>query len=371
MKNYLIGFVALLILIAGGWNLSSHTTTTADSIKIGFIGPLTGDAAAYGADTLGGATIAIGEINAAGGVNGKQLELVSEDGKCSAKEGLNAAQKLINVDQVRFIVASSCSGELLGYAPFAEQSEVIVISTLSSNPDVADAGDYIFRNNVSDDEGGKQLASLIGKEFKKVAVITEDASFPQGLRKVFANTFTKSGGSIVADEIYPPGSTDFRTLVLKIKAAKPDAIFVNPQAPAAGAGIAKQIRELGMQEQLYLVYMSGPEFAASGSAAEGAYVVDVPGLAVGKGDELLTKFKTKYGHEPGFPYYVGSTYDAVRLVADAIKKGGEDTGKAKSYFYGLSNYDGTIGRYHFDQKGELVGINMVVRKVVDQKAVVQ
>ena len=369
----LIGGIIVLALIV--WGITAFTNpagapvSETGPIKIGFIGPLSGDAAAYGADTISAAKIAVEEINASGGINGRSIEFISEDGKCSAKDGLSAAQKLIGIDKVKFIVSSSCSGELLGYTSFAEQNKVLVLNTLGSSPKITEAGDYIFRNDPSDVDGGKQLADLVMKNYKKVAVITENTEYAQGIRGVFVDTLKKNNATVTADEVFPPESFDFRSIVLKVKATNPEAIFLNPQTPANAARLAKQIRELGMDQQLYVAYMSGPEFSASGSHAEGTLVIDAPGLSTGKGSELLSKFKATYSREPGYPYFVGATYDAVYILSQAIGNVGEDTTKAKDYLYDLPSYQGTVGTYRFDANGDLVGINYVVRKVVGQKTV--
>lgn len=368
-----IGIVAIVLIVwaivAARTNDGENQSQNKETIKIGFIGPLTGDAAAYGADTSNAAQLAAQEINDAGGINGQKIEIIIEDGKCNGKDGLSSAQKLVSVDKVKFVLSSSCSGELLGYASFAEQNNILVLNTLGSSPKITQAGNFIFRNAPSDTDGGKQLADLVLKQYKKIAVITENTEYAQGIREVFTDTIKKNAGTITADEVFPPNSTDFRSVVAKIKTTNPEAIFINPQAPANAARLAKQIRDLGMKQQLYVAYMSGPEFAASGPAVEGAYIIDVPGFVGGRGEELLSKFKTTYNREPGYPFFVGATYDALYILKDAIQASGIDSVKAKDFLYNLPQYEGTVGTYSFDDNGDVQGISFVVRKVVDQKTV--
>ncbi len=217
----ILWIVGIVIIVAVAIAATRDSNTDTGPIKIGFIGPLTGDAAAYGADTIEAAKIAQDEINNSGGINGRQIKIIQEDGKCQAKDGLSAAQKLITVDQVKFMVTSSCSGELLGYSNIAEQNKVLVLNSLASSPKITTAGDYIFRNDPNDNDGGKQLADLVTKKYKKVAVITENTEFSQGIKQVFVDTFTRNGGIVVSDEVYAPESTDFRSIVLKIKDTNP------------------------------------------------------------------------------------------------------------------------------------------------------
>lgn len=364
---WIVGLIIVVIIIIV---VSSNSNQNESGpIKIGFISPQTGGAAAYGADTLNAALIAVKEINAAGAIDGRQIEIISEDGKCNAKDGLNAAQKLINVDKVKFMVTGSCSGELLGYTSLADQNKVLVLNTLASSPNVSGSSPYVFRNAPSDADGGKQLADIAYKSYKSVAVITEDTEYAQAIRKVFTDTFKASGGTIPVDEVFAPTSKDFRTILLKVKTANPQAIFLNVQAPLNGTALAKQARDLGLKSQFYLAYMSGPEYVTAGSFVEGSIIVDVPGLYSDKGATLLAKFKSEYNREPGYPFFVGSTYDAVYLMVDAIKNSGGDTAKAKDYLAGLKEYQGTIGTYNFDDKQDVVGIKFVVRKVTNQKTV--
>lgn len=362
-------WVVIVVLVVWGLYSTSKTPTETGPIKIGFVGPLTGDAAAYGADTVEAARLALNEINSAGGIKGRQIQLIVEDGKCNPKDGLSAAQKLINLDKVKVIISSSCSGELLGFTGLAEQSKVLVLASLASNPKITDAGDYIFRNDPSDTDGGKQLAQLVVKLYKKTAIITENTEYAQGIASVFKNVYKDLGGTIVVDEVFSPDTKDFRSVLLKLKNSGVEAIFLNPQTPANGARLAKQARELGLKQQFYLAYMSGPEFVASGSASEGAHIIDVPGLFADKGAELLKKFSDAYKREPGYPYFVGATYDAVYIIADGLKKNGDDSTKLKEHLYTLPEYDGTVGKYKFDKNGDLEGINFIVRKVVNQKTV--
>ena len=146
MKRLLVPLFALGILLSA----CSPSDDGTGPIKIGFIGPLTGEASPYGVDTLNGAKLAVDEINEAGGVNGRMIEIIAEDGRCTGTDAASAAQKLVNVDKVVAIVGGQCSGETLAAAPIAESAKVVMISPVSSSPDVTAAGDFIFRDYPSD-----------------------------------------------------------------------------------------------------------------------------------------------------------------------------------------------------------------------------
>ena len=135
-----------------------------DSITIGVIQSLTGPGETYGNAALNGIQLAVDEINEAGGVLGRQIEITAEDGKCNGTDALTAYTKLVDVDEVSIILGPSCSGELLGYASRVDEDEVVVFSGLTSNPAISTAGDYIFRNVFSDADVGKRLAEVIINE---------------------------------------------------------------------------------------------------------------------------------------------------------------------------------------------------------------
>ncbi|MBI1934526.1 ABC transporter substrate-binding protein, partial [Candidatus Peregrinibacteria bacterium] len=149
-----------------------------DTIKIGFIGPLTGDAAALGKDILNGTQIAVEEVNANGGINGKQVQIITEDGRCSGSDATNAAQKLINIDHVVAIVGGSCSSETLAAAAVAESAKTIVMSPSASSPDITQAGEYIFRVYPSDAYKTTAIVKLFQeRKYKKIALITENNDY--------------------------------------------------------------------------------------------------------------------------------------------------------------------------------------------------
>ncbi|MDP3794172.1 MAG: ABC transporter substrate-binding protein, partial [Candidatus Uhrbacteria bacterium] len=157
-------------------------------VTIGWIGPLTGDAAAYGIPLQKATMLAAEEINAAGGVGGKKLVVAYEDGNCDGKGGAAAAQKLISINKVQIIIGGTCSGETLGFTPIANENKVVVFSPSASSPDLTTkGGDYAFRFYPSDALAGKVAASYAMDTFKakKAAVITANTDYAQGLHRVF------------------------------------------------------------------------------------------------------------------------------------------------------------------------------------------
>ncbi len=338
--------------------------------KIGAIIPLTGDGASYGQGEKNAIELALEEINSKGGINGMKVEVIYEDGKCSGKDATTAANKLINVDNVKIILGGACSGETLAIAPIAEQNKVIVLSAFSSSSDITNAGDFIFRNSPSDVEGGEAIAEMIFNDgYKKVAVLTENKDYSQGVRKVFLQRFKKLGGEIIADEIFEMESKDYRIQLTKIKASKPEAIFFNPQTGLSGGLAVKQAKELLINIPYYgnFAFSSGDALTNAGNALNGFKFVDTPGLSKNnsKATSFLNKYLSKYSKPPS-DYQIGARYDTVYIIKNAIESCGKiDTECIRDYLYAMPEYDGVIGKYEFDKNGDLEGINFAMKQIID------
>jgi branched-chain amino acid transport system substrate-binding protein len=363
MKNLfpLLGILAILF-IAGCTQPSQPGPSPGgggaptETIKIGFIAPLTGDGAIYGESSRGGVQLAVDEINAEGGVNGKQLEVVYEDGKCEGKSGATAANKLINVDKVVVIVGTVCSAETLGAAPIAEASKVVLLSAASSNPKITDAGDYIFRTWPSDNFQGNDMANYLytTRGFRKVATIYQNSDYNIGLANAFKAAFEALGGQVVAAEVYEPTAKDFRTQLAKLKDAAPDAIFMVPYTAEAGL-LVKQTRELGISLPLF-----GPEtFGAQDVIDSGGESVEGVIYTTPKFDEkdpltagFIADYKAKFGKDSPFYVISANSYDGVRIVADCMRTDGVSSEAIKACLYEVSAYPGTAGELTIDSNGD-------------------
>ena len=202
-----------------------------DAFRIGVMESLTGPGESYGTVANQAKQMAADEINAAGGVDGRPLELVVEDSQCSAQGAVAAYRKLTSVDGVRIILGTSCSGAMLGAAPLAEADGVILFSGLASNPDIARAGDYIFRTQISDVEVGIGTGNLLWDDgIRRLATITESTDYAEGVRRTTVEQFEKRGGQVVAAERFSSDVTDFRSQLSKLIAAGPEALHLSPQS---------------------------------------------------------------------------------------------------------------------------------------------
>ncbi len=311
--------VIVVIVLIIWWATSEKGPSEEGPIKIGVLAPLTGDVAAVGQNLRAGVELAVEEINANGGINGRNLEVIFEDGICNAKDATNAANKLVNIDKVPVIIGGLCSSETLAAAPIAENAETVLLSPCSSSPDITDAGDYIFRDYPSDTFQGKKGAEIAYDELgsRNAAILYCLSDWCVGLDRVFKETFTGLGGSIVAEESFEQKSRDLRTQLTKIKAANPDLIYFVSYTESAVNGL-KQIKELGIEIKILGADAWNdptiPEEA--GNSAEGImYTMPFSPLT----DKFETDMKAKAGE---VTICTPQAYDAVNIIADIMKKVG-------------------------------------------------
>ncbi len=285
---------------------------SADSIKIGAIGPLSGPVAVYGVDCKNGIELAVEEINAAGGINGKKIEIVSEDDEGNPEKSVNAYKKIVTKDKAKFIVGSLTSGCTMAIAPLAQAQKVVLIAPAATAPAITDAGDYVFRACFIDPfqgtVGAKFAAETLGS--KKAAILYDIGNdYSVGLTDNFVKTFEAAGNSIVAKESYSTGDKDFNAQLTKIKNSNPDVVYL-PDYYGTVALIAKQLRAQGINT---------PIVGADGW----------DGLTDNAGDEVLNGFYSNH-------YAADSTEGAVKKFVDSYKE--KNDGKTPTAFAALG-YD--------------------------------
>ena len=339
---------------------------SSEPFRVGVMESLTGPGETYGNVSVQAKQLAVDEINAAGGINGRMLELIIEDSKCAAQDAITAYNKLTDVDGVKIILGTSCSGAMLGAAPLAEADGVILFSGLATNPDIAHAGDYIFRTSMNDLQVGIDTANVIWSDgARKLATITETTDYAEGVRRVTAERFVELGGQIVAEERYASDITDFRTQLTKIIGANPDAIHIAAQAEFSGGTVVKQVRELGYEGPLYseIVPVGATALEVAGEAATGLKAITAeldPNNP--KAVEVLDNFRARYDYVT-LPWYLASGYDDVYITAECLKQTGDDQDADgfRDCLYDIT-WSGAIGEnYSFDEQGEVVGLaNAVV-----------
>ncbi len=340
-----------------------------DAYRIGVMESVTGAGETYGTVANQAKQMAADEINAAGGIDGRRLELVVEDSQCNAQSAITAYHKLTDVEGVKIILGTSCSGAMLGAAPLAEADGVILFSGLASSPDIAKAGDYIFRTQISDLEVGIATGNVLWADgVRTLATITETTDYAEGVRRNSVAQFKKRGGTVVAAERFGSESTDFRSQLTKLFSANPDALHIAPQSEFSAGTIVKQARELGYTGPIYAetIAVGTTALEVAGAAADGmkAITADLD-PANEKGQEVLANFRERYDYVT-LPWHLGSAYDDVYIAAECLRQTGDDQDADgfRDCLYAIT-WSGAIGdNYSFDADGEVVGLSRVVVEVL-------
>ncbi|MEG6584409.1 ABC transporter substrate-binding protein [Dendrosporobacter sp. 1207_IL3150] len=330
MISLLAGVTMLGTLVTG---CSSTSSTNAKEIKIGANYELTGGIANFGNQTLNGIKLAFKEVNANGGVLGKQLVLVTADNKSEPSEAANAITKLITQDKVKAILGPVSSSNVLATTQIAQDNKVPVITATATNPKVTfDNGQVksqIFRSCFIDPFQGTVMANFAVKSAKaKTAAIYIDNSsdYSKGLAQFFEEGFVKNGGTIVAKEAFLQKDQDFKATLTKIKATNPDVIFIPAYYEEVGK-IVKQARELGINQPLLgtdgwddpkLVEIAGAAALNNGFFSNHYSPQDTDPNVV----KFVEAYKKEYGQEPSALAALG--YDSALMLIDAIKRAGSD-----------------------------------------------
>ncbi len=349
----------------------------ADTILFGEVGSLTGAQATFGISTKNGIQMAIDEVNAAGGVTvdgkAKKIAVRVYDDQGKSEEAANAVTRLINQDKVVVILGEVASSNSLAMAPKAQAAGVPMITPSSTNPKVTEVGDFIFRVCFIDPFQGTVMAKFATETLKakNVAILKDNKSdYSLGLTQFFTETFTKLGGTIVAEEAYSQGDTDFRGQLTAIKGKNPDAIYVPGYYTDVGV-VARQARELGLKVPLLGGdgWESEKLFELGGSAINGSYFSnhyssDDPTPRV---QNFIKSYEQKYGGKPDSLGALG--YDAAMVAIEAIKRTGSvDGAKLKEAIAQTKDHPGIAGSITLDANRNAVK-PAVILQVKDDKAV--
>ncbi len=361
-----------LIVLTLGFLACNKKPAGSEEILIGEYGAMTGSTATFGQSTHKGITMAIEELNATGGVLGKQIKILSEDDQGKPEEAQTVVTKLINKDRVSAILGEVASSNSLAAAPLCQQSRIPMVTPASTNPKVTQVGDYIFRICFIDPFQGKVMAKFAGNSLKvkKVAILRDIKSdYSMGLANFFKESFVANGGEIVADESYSAGDKDFNAQLTSIKSKNPEAVFVPGYYTEVGL-IARQARKLGITGPL----MGGDGWDSEklweigGDALNGCffsnhYSVDDPSPAI---QNFVASFKKKYnGESPDAMSALG--YDVAKVLVDAMRRANSDNpDSVRLALSKTSGYAGVTGAITLNESRDAVK-PAVVLEVKDGK----
>jgi len=355
MKRILIASV----LVAGLLSACNPQGNSGDKVRIGVFMSTTGTTANFGISSVNGIKLATEEINSAGGINGKPVELLVQDDRSDPSEAATIVTKFVTQDMVNAVIGEVASSRSLAAAPIAQNAKIPMLTPSSTNPEVTKKGNFIFRSCFIDPYQGAAIAQFAAKSLgAKTAAIMVDRKndYSTGLEKVIDQTFTKLGGKIVATQSYQEGDQDFNAQLTSLKGANPEVIFVPGYYNDVGL-IAKQARDKGItvpliggdgwdSEQLYKI---------GGSALNGSYFTNhySPYDTDPKVVKFVNDYKAKYGSTPDA--LAATAYDAARIMFDAIKRSKSLSGPdIRDALAATKDFPGVTGTVTFNENRDAV-----------------
>tara|TARA_B100000686_G_scaffold210648_1_gene217438 strand:+ start:1809 stop:2963 length:1155 start_codon:yes stop_codon:yes gene_type:complete len=342
--------------VLGAFAFAVSTIGQADAIKVGFNVPLTGFAAADGKSARIGAELAVEQVNAAGGINGRNLELVIYDDQASPKESAPLAAKLITQDEVVAGISGSYSGATRAAATIYQENGTPYISAYAVHPDITRSGEYVFRTSFMGEVQGRAGAKLVGEMMgkKRVSIITLANDFGKSLEAGFKEKAGEYGIEILGEYDYSIKDREFGPIVSKVKAESPDAIYASGYFFTAGP-LVTQLREAGVA--VPIIGQEGYDgemfIKIAGDAAEG--VIITTSLDRDSKDPLAQAFITGFQEKSGYPADMvsASTHTAVLVLAEALKQVDPNDKAALRQAIASTSINAATGNISFNKLGEV------------------
>lgn len=348
--------VSLLILMTVGCGGEP------EQVQFGAILSLEGSAAAYGNAIWKGVELAAALVNERGGVDvgggGTLAPLVVHQRDCQSDPllGIQQAQELIGMG-VQAVIGSDSSDVTLRMASVFEEAEVVLMSPSSSSPKITDAGEYIYRNFPSDSLEAVNLANHMYNVdgIHEAAIIASQSEFGLGTKNSFIARFRTLGGTIVAEETFPPDAQDYSAQVAGVAAADPPAVYIAAYSFRTGA-VARALRDGGVDARLYGTGATRPEntVQTGGDAVEGL-VFPAPAFEPNLDEEhmrvFISEFRERFGDTPDI--YAAQGYDAVNILVQAIEQMGTRPEDIRFYLNTMNPFEGVAGTTVFDDNGDV------------------
>jgi branched-chain amino acid transport system substrate-binding protein len=351
MKKILGIILLVIVVIALGFVFTRKTESGV--IQIGALLPLTGGLASYGEPAQKTVDMAIEEINANGGINGKKLEVVYGNHKCDPKEMVSAYESLV-MRKINIFNTVACSGAVSAIAPGLVSKDVVLLGTAVSASKLTAVSPNFFRNWASDRAEAKVIADqIIKKGYKNIAVIYEETDYAKGL-ELDLESYLKGTDVKIVTESFSSISTDLRTQLTKLKNVKPDAMFTIAQTGNTGEIILTQMEQIKFTPKLFVNYnilkaaalLKGHTATLEGAIAGDYYIKDSVKL-----DKVLADYKLKYGVDCPQRNICAMEYDAIQMLAQAIKANGDSVQGVKDYL-SKNTYAGVSGEVGFDSNND-------------------
>jgi branched-chain amino acid transport system substrate-binding protein len=343
-----VAFVTFALLVGLAGQEAGAQAAKGEPYRIGIVLPLTGTAADYGADFKAGAVLAEEEINAAGGIKGRPVQLVYGDSKALPKDGVAEFKRLVSIEKVPAVI-STVTGVILPQFPLVKETPTVLMCVGAVSPEIRKGGPFVFSNFPLADDEEREIAEFAYHKLghKTAAIIYENSSYGKSLSKIFVDTFKSLGGTIVAEEIIEKGGRDFRSQVTRIGAAKPPLVAMYAYYAEAGL-VVRQAAEVGLKTQF--ISHGAPQnqaFADIAGPAANGFISGAPRWDDNAPTvkDFVARYKKRYGKNPDLygPYF----YDAVRLIATAIERGGYTADGIRTGLKNLKDYPGVNGIMNF------------------------
>ncbi|MBE3038394.1 MAG: penicillin-binding protein activator [Chloroflexi bacterium] len=349
-----VALLAMVILIYYG---GRRQPGDAGDVTIGVILPLTGNVASLGVPCYQGMLLAIEQYNSGQPDGARRVRLQSEDSAADAKSAVTAFRKLVTIDRVRAVLGPLTSTEALAVSPLADQHRVVLLSPGASTPRLTLAGEYVFRNELSDKLGGERQAELAyGRQgWRRAACVYMNNDYGNGLFNVFKTAFQALGGTLVSEQAFQPDTTDFRTHLAKVKASNADFLLVI--AVDEVVNVLRQARELGINLPLFTtpIFENATYIKQLGALADGVMYVYYggynPSEASGGSAEFYAAYRKRFSEDP--TYYAALGYDAARLLVDALVRSAFNLETWRDNLARTSHFPGVTGDSSFDRNGDI------------------
>ena len=372
MKKWLVVLLALTMVMSmaltgcGGGETGGEES---DTIKIGVNYELSGAVATYGQSSVDGVTLAIDEINAAGGILGKQVEMVTIDNKSDAAEVVSVATRLMTEEGVCAVIGPATSGNFKAELPIALENGIPVISGSATANDVTSGNtkEYTFRICFSDNFQGVAMANYAFKNLgaAKVAIVQDKSSdYAEGLAASFSATFEELGGEIVAAEAYTTGDTDFNAILTSLASKEFDAIWLPGYYQEVGL-IIKQARALGIECPILGADGFDSPVLAELAGADALHDVYYSNHYSSLNEDetvaaFIEAYKAKHGVDPDAFNALG--YDAAKLICDAIERAGAaDPEAIKDALAATSDFKAVTGTLSIDENHDAQKALVVIK----------
>ncbi len=367
-------FSTLLTVLVAVLGLASPSLA-ADTIKLGVAGPHSGDLAPYGIPAMKAAQLVVKKVNAAGGVLGKQVELLIQDDQCKPEIATNTATKLVT-QGVNVVLGHICSGATKAAMGIYKDAKIPVMSPSATNPGLTQSGDYpnFFRTIASDDMQAKIAVDFAIEKLgaKKIAVIHDKGDYGKGFAE-FAKKFADESDKVevVLFEGVTPGAMDYSSIIQKVRREKADVLIFGGYHPEASKLVSQMKRKRMKTAFLSDDGVKDPTFIkVAGAAAEGAYMTGPRDLSsIPLNAAATAEFKAAYGEDPGAFFQEG--YSAALALLNAIEKAGSTDYAAVTKALQSQYVDTPVGQIKFDNKGDAEGVGFSVYQVKDGKFIEQ